>query len=246
LGFDEISPRYTLAGELPAKLNTLVFSVDQPSVASACALIDGSPLLVVAGDLGYLQLTACAREFGQLLAMASRTTNGNDARITLRSTSRRPGPAEHFAANFAIELLIPTTGLARALRRVRELLKIKNRALGDIEMLYLAQIFGVTFSDIARKCERARLLPLGGAGALGRFLDERFGGPEKRARDLGLPERPRVEFPLAPRSFLSTLKTQIVTAKCSHELAANVLGVSPHTLTAALATVPSSSERLWQ
>ena len=249
LGFDDINPRYTLPLTLPTRMNILVFSVDQPQIESACGLIEGVPLLVVSNDLGFQQLTACARELGHLLAIASRKMTSNEAHITPRSTwvaSRRPGPPEQFAATLAIELLVPTAGLGRALRRVRELLKVKNRALGDVEMLYLARIFGVNFSDVARKCERARLLPLGGANAIGEFLQKRFGGAEKRAHDLGLPDRPKVEFPLAPLSFLAALEKQITSSSLSTKLAAELLGVSERALVVALAADPNSSKRLWQ
>lgn len=249
LGFDDVDPRYTLALKLPTRMNTLVFSVDQPLIESACLLVEGIPLLVVSNDLGFQQLRACARELGHLLAIASRTTTGNEAHITPRLTlgaSWRAGPSEHFAANLAIELLIPTVGLGRALRRVRELLKVTNRALGDVEIMYLARIFGVTFLDAARKCEHARLLPLGGANAMGDFLERKFGGPEKRANDLGLPDRPGVAFPLAPVSFLSTLKSRIAAAEFSHAQAADALGTSEDALAAALAVDPRASEGLWQ
>ena len=249
LGLDDVSPVYDLAHVVPTKMNALVFSVEQPTIESACAFVGGLPLIMVATDLGFEQLSACARELGHLLAIGSRSNAVNDAHITLRpriESSFRRGPPEYFATNFAIELLIPTPGFAVALRRVRELLKVKNRALGDIEMLYLARVFGVTFLEIARKCERARLLPLGGAAVMMKFLDEKFGGPEKRANDLGLPDRPSIAFPLAPKSFLAALKSRIGAAELSHAQAAEVLGTSEHALSAALPADPSASEGLWQ
>jgi hypothetical protein len=249
LGLDDVSPVYDLAHAVPTKMNALLFSVEQPIIESACAFVGGLPLIMVATDLRFEQLGACARELGHLLAIGSRLNSVNDAHITPRrrlDSSCRRGPPEYFASNFAIELLIPAPGLAVALRRVRELLKVKNRALGDVEMLYLARVFGVTFLDAARKCERAQLLPLGGAAVMMKFLDEKFGGPEKRANDLGLPDRPRIAFPLAPVSFLATLKSRIAAAEFSHAQAADALGTSEHALAAALRADPSASEGLWQ
>jgi hypothetical protein len=230
-------------------MNVLVFSVEQPAIESACAFVGGLPLIIVATDLRFGQLSACARELGHLLAMGSRLNAVNDAHITPRrrlDSSCRQGPPEYFATNFAIELLIPTPGLAVALRRVRELLKVTNRALGDIEMLYLARVFGVTFLDVARKCERAHLLPLGGAAVMMRFLDEKFGGPESRANDLGLPDRPGITFPLAPVSLLSTLKSRIAAGEFSLAQVADALGTSQHALAAALPADPTASKGFWQ
>jgi hypothetical protein len=238
LGVDDANPLYRLASLLPMRMNTLVFSVNHPRVESACALIAGTPLILIANDIGFQQLTACARQLGHLLAIASRLKGSDDeAHVALRAegdSRPRPGPSEYFAANFAIELLVPTPGLAVALRRVRELLKVKNRALGDVEMLYLARIFGVTFFDIARKCERSQLLPLGGAAAIVKFIDEGFGGAEKRADDLNLPERPAIEFPMAPMSFLARLKRRITNGELSHAEAAEALGTSEQALASAL------------
>jgi hypothetical protein len=230
-------------------MSVLVFLVEQHIIESACAFVAGLPLIMVASDLRFEQLSACARELGHLLAIGSRLDAVNQAHITPRrrlESSRPRGPPEFFATNFAIELLIPTPGLAVALRRVRELLKVKNRALGDIEMLYFARVFGVTFLDVARKCERARLLRLGGAAVMAKFLDEKFGDPERRANDLGLPDRPGIVFPLAPVSFLSALKSRIVASEFSLAQAADALGTSEHALAAALPADPSASEGLWQ
>jgi hypothetical protein len=230
-------------------MNALVFSVEQPAIESACAFLGGLPLIMVATDLRFEQLSACARELGHLLAIGSRMNAVSEAHITPRrrlDLSRRRGPPEYFATNFAIELLIPTPGLAVGLRRVRELLKVKNRALGDIEMLYLARVFGVTFLDVARKCERARLLPLGGASVMMKFLDEKFGGPESRANDLGLPDRPEITFPLAPLSLLSRLKSRIASGEFSLAQAADALGTPQHALAAALPNDPSTSKGFWQ
>lgn len=249
LGLDDVSPVHDLAHVVPTKMNALVFSVEQPTIESACAFVGGLPLIMVASDLRFEQLSACARELGHLLAIGSRLNTVNNAHITPRrrlELSCRRGPPEYFSTNFAIELLIPTPGLAVALRRLRELLKVKNRALGDIEMLYLARVFGVTFLDIARKCERARLLPLGGAAVMMKFLDEKFGGPEKRANDLGLPDRPGIAFPLAPVSFLSTLKSRIAAGEFSIAQASDAVGTSQHALAAALPTDPSASKSFWQ
>jgi hypothetical protein len=107
-------------------------------------------------------------------------------------------PHEHFADAFASALLIPVRGLGIALREIRKNLSISGGPIGDIELLYLSRIFGVSFLIVAKRCERAELLPKGGAMALYQFLVDKFAGPERRAEQLELPPRPSVQIPTLP------------------------------------------------
>ncbi len=248
LGLDEINPLFGLASYLPQHLNTPVFSLELPHLEAMCALSGGAPLIVVANDLGYQRLTVIARALGHLLAIASRATSVDEAHMIPRPRDATPrgGPREYFAANFALALLMPSRGLAVALRRVRELLKVKNRALGDVEMLYLARIFGVSFNDLARRCERVKLLPLDGASAMVTFLTQQFGDAEQRAEALGLPERPPVEAPMAPMTFLVSLKRHIESGHVSKREAALALNLSEPALAAALMAAAPDLEGFWQ
>jgi len=107
-------------------------------------------------------------------------------------------PSEHFADAFALQLLVPDEGLKRAAAQIRKSLKASGPSLGDIELLYLAQIFGVPFLYIAKRCERAGLLPRGGAVILDRFLTLKFGSAERRAQLLDLPLKPSVQIADVP------------------------------------------------
>jgi hypothetical protein len=248
LGFDDVNPLFSLASCLSERLNILVFSLELPRVESMCALFGGTPLIVVANDLGYKKLTVTARALGHLFATASRSKGEDEAHITpcAQDAAPRGGPREYFAANFALALLVPSRGLALALRRVRELLKVKNRALGDIEMLYLARIFGVSFGDITRACERAKLLPVDGAAAIVSFLTKQFGDAEQRAEALGLPQRPPVDVPMAPPAFLTDLKRYIDGGTILRTDAAVALKLTESALSAALTLRATDSKSLWQ
>lgn len=245
LAVDESGPLFELASLLPTRLDTLVFPIRHSSVASACALFDHRSLIFISTELGFEQLSACARELGYLATLPSRIS-GDCASVTLHSDSARRGPREYFGANVAIELLVPTRGLAVALRKVRELLKVKNRAIGDIEMLYLARIFGVSFSAVARKCERAQLLPPGGAATMEKFLADKFGGAEQRADDLGLPDRPAVHIPIVPVTLLPAIEHHIKSGSLSHAQAAEALSTSENMLTLVLARSERTLEGFWQ
>lgn len=246
LHVDDASPLFELASLLPARLGTLVFPIRHSQVASACALFERRPVIFISTELGIEQLSACARELAHLIALSSRVADGTFANFTLRSESARRGPREYFAANFATELLVPTPGLGIALRKVRELLRVKNRALGDIEMLYMARIFGVSFSSIGRKCERAQLLPPGGAATMETFLTQKFGGAERRAEELGLPDRPSVHMPVVPLTMLPALERRIKSGGLSHSQAAEALNTSEDLLTLVLAQGENKLEGFWQ
>lgn len=246
LGVDDTGPLFELPSLLPQRLHALVFPIRHATVASACALFDEQSVIFVSTDLGYEQLSACARELANLLTRSSREPGSNAASFTLHADSSGRGPREYFGANFAIELLVPTRGLSIGLRKVRELLKVKNRAIGDIEMLYMARIFGVTFSAIARKCERAQLLPLGGAATMEKFLTDKFGGAEQRANDLCLPDRPAVHIPIIPLTLLPAIEHRIKAGGLSHAQAAEALSTSENMLTLVLAQSERTLEGFWQ
>lgn len=246
LGIGDTEPVFDLASLLPSRIDTLVFPIRHSQVASACALFEKRPIIFISSELGIEWLLACARELAQMLTLCSRTSDDSLAHFTLRADTARRGPSEYFAANFAIELLVPTPGFAVALRKVRELLKVRNRAVGDIEMLYLARIFGVTFSAIARKCERAQLLPPGGASTLEKFIADKFGSAEQRANELGLPDRPAVHVPTIPANLLPAIDRGIKTKRFSHAQAAEALNTSEEMLSLVLAHSEQALDGLWQ
>jgi Zn-dependent peptidase ImmA (M78 family) len=246
LDVGDADPLFDLASLLATRLNTLVFPIRHSQVASACAILDNRPIIFISSELGIEQLLGCARELAHMLMLCSRTSDDSLANFTLRSDMARRAPQEYFATNFAIELLVPTRAFAVALRKVRELLKVKNRAVGDIEMLYLARIFGVTFSAIARKCERAQLLPPGGALTLEKFIVKNFGSAEQRANDLGLPDRPDLYIPIVPATLLPAIEHRIKTGGLSRAQAAEALSTSEEMLTLVLARSEQALEGFWQ
>lgn len=109
---------------------------------------------------------------------------------------RKSKTRERLADKFASDFLLPEIALARFLVSLREQLGIgENEPLGDIEILYLAIFFGLSFDAAAMRCENLGLLPEGGAYSLSSYLRKNHGSPEKRASSLGLPDRQPLEFP---------------------------------------------------
>lgn len=102
--------------------------------------------------------------------------------------------SEGFVDAFASNLLLPDTAIARALQTIRDHFQIRSPVIGDLEILFVARYFGVSFDVAARRCEELELLPPGGAASLADTLRKEYGSPERRADAISLPERPPVRF----------------------------------------------------
>lgn len=133
---------------------------------------------------------------------------------------------ERFADAFASVLLLPDRGVALALRAIRQSLNVTSANIGDIQILYLARFFGVSFEVAARRCEQLELLPQGGALSLSEALRRDYGNPERRAEKLGLPPRPRVVIPTASDNLLQPLVRKIAVGEVSTGWAAERFGLS--------------------
>ena len=177
--------------------------LDTSKFEGASAISDNYLFAFVSARFSGRMLFTLAHEIGHLIAhhregkfvVFDRASQIGDAR---RSSSR----SEFFVNAFASVLLMPTAGVAMALRHIREALKITADAVGDVELLYLARFFGVSFDVAARRCEDLELLPPGGARALSEYLRDNHGGAEKRAAALNLPPRPKVDIPRVSQNLL--------------------------------------------
>ena len=99
--------------------------------------------------------------------------------------------------------------------------------LGDLEILLLSRIYGVSFYAAARRCEDLELLPKGGAASLEEKLNREFGSPEQRAKAVNLPERPFVEFPRIPEQLLDCRDCgKVKSGDMSVGRVSSILGIS--------------------
>lgn len=223
----DVNPLFELPDKLVDRLGIFVFPIANSRISSGCALFEKTPFIFVSRELGTDQLSECARTLAALILESSRRGLENFAAIERIDSDERPrGPRTYFVDNFASELLVPTRGLGVSLKKLRQLLNVKRSEVGDAEILYAARIFGVSFSAVARRCERTELLPLGGAAALERFLVENFGGPEQRASELQLPPMPSVPFPSVPTALLTVISQHLAANTVSHADAAADLGIA--------------------
>lgn len=133
--------------------------------------------------------------------------------------------AEKYANAFASALLLPRAGVGVALSSIRNQLKTQRTELGDIEILYLAHVFGTSFQVAARRCEDLQLIQRGAGWALYENLRQNHGNPEKRAREVGMPPRAQITFPPAPPVVIEAMLHAIRCDDLSVGKAADLLEI---------------------
>lgn len=228
-GDDHVSPLLSLPKIVVEKLGVLLFAVDTAGLDGASAYFNGVPYIFVSNRFRPRMLFTLAHEVGHILSHHEPTQDfatydeerAEGAELT---TSRKTD--ESFAHAFASCLLMPSGGVGIALQKIRTVHKIReDSAVGDIEILLLSRIFGLSFAAAARRCEDLRLLPRGGARSLDDWLKKEYGSAEKRADSIGLPARPEIEFPRIPERLLASAVEQIRAGKISVGRASAVLGM---------------------
>ena len=153
-----------LAGDAGIIIGTLRLS----RYEGASIIIGGYCFIFVSPRFLARMLFTVAHELGHIL---SHHVQGKGA---VFDSAKRIGawrqrtPEERFADGFASILLMPERGVALALKAIREALNVTSGNLGDIQILYLARFFGVSFDVAARRCEQA-----GASAGRGRVLLER-------------------------------------------------------------------------
>lgn len=226
LGLESFDPLFRLA-ELINELSIPVFPAKLSAVKSARLILGSSPCIFIADDLLFDQLYLCAFELGALLANKGWARRRPYLRATSRLDSdfRSLRGIDLFARDFAFELLLPASGVGVSLKKLRQLLNIKNKAVGDIELICLARIFGVSFEVAALRCQKLGLLPPGGAASMARFIRENFQSAEARAQSLNLPDHPKITFPLIPDLLQNSLTQAVGDGALSAEEASLALSV---------------------
>lgn len=195
LGRDNIAPLTELPRLLSESLGVVVSVVRHADLDGASAIIEGIPVVFLSRRFKPRMLFTLAHELGHLLLHGGRDGDFARVELTTPAAADAAGQEETFANRFAAALLLPSQGLAISLKVIRESIGSK-RQIGDIEIMYLARLYGVSFDVAANRCEVLTLLPRGGARALNDFVRKEFGSAEKKADQLGLPQRMDIEFPV--------------------------------------------------
>ena len=202
---DQVSPLTNLPQIVVEKLNIILVVPPKLKIDGASALIDGNAFVFVAlRTFVPRMLFTLAHEIGHLLAHHQKVSDFAlfDSLESTGGIRTSTQTQERFADAFASCLLMPPIGVGIALKKIREIYKIVEDVIGDIEILYLAHIFGVSFQVAARRCEDLDLISRGAAFSLYERICKEHGNPEKRARELKLPSRPGIEFPVVSPQLL--------------------------------------------
>ncbi len=224
---DQIGPLFRLPELAPEALGILIFLVPTQRFEGASAYISGLPFVFLKKTFGPRMLFTLAHEIGHLIAHhdPERGFAIVDAQTESRPQASKNAD-EFYAHAFASCLLMPRQGIGIALRKIREMQDQSNKELGDLEVLLLARIYGVSFYTAARRCEDLELLPKGGAASLNESLTKEFGSPEKRAEAANLPPRPESIFPQMPAPLLNAALGKVRSGEISVGKASSILGLS--------------------
>lgn len=208
--------------------------VGEGRVDGASVVKRGWPLLYVAvRNFAPRMLFTLAHEVGHLLVHhdLSHEVAFVDQDIENDATTECSG--EMLVDAFAATLLVPSQGIGIAFQKIRDLLSIKKNApVGDIEILFLARIFGVSFSVAANRCEAVDLLPAGGGASLYAQIQREYASPEQKADALGLPEREAVEFPSISKALMNESVKRVREGTVSIGRAAEILKTTIASVTA--------------
>ncbi|MDJ1500327.1 XRE family transcriptional regulator [Xanthocytophaga agilis] len=220
---DVISPLISLPRILVEELQCVLSVSDLgKDTDGASAVIDSIPFIFVSPRFEGRMLYTIAHELGHILAHLSENQNFGaiDKEITYLKNNRVH--EESFANIFAGSLLLPQRGVGETLKYIRA----QNRSqgpIGDIEIIYLSRVYGVSFEVAAKRCEELELLPEGGAISLYEYLKKVHGGPEQRAKQLSLPERAKIDFPNIPAYIVHAALDKINQGELSLGKASEIL-----------------------
>ena len=225
-GDDQLSPITRLPHIVGDRMGVNLYVISSTEVDGASAILDGQAFTFVSARFPPRMLFTLAHEVGHLVAH-----HGNDPFAILDEDieSAPTGPnreIEAYANTFASALLMPRESVGLALKTIRRTIKAQSDKIGDVEINYLARIYGLSFWAAARRCEDLELLPVGGAHALNAKLVADHGSAEQRAEQLGLPPRAEIVFPKVPSQLMDAAIANIKAGEISIGRAANSLGVS--------------------
>lgn len=203
LHLDGTEPALDIPARLDCYLDVLVFPFSLKEGRTVGIVADKRQFIFVNEQPATDALFLCGHALVHTFALLDKY-KGPTAVIcdSLAKPQAHKHPKERFADLFSYELLMPLRGVGLAIRHIRKLLNVSSDAIGDVELIYLSRIFGVSFLRAATWCEKLGLLPAGGAMSLNDFINIRYGGAESRAEHLDLSPRPDVHLDDIPNSLL--------------------------------------------
>lgn len=197
---------FTSLPELLAKLGVIIQVVELgEKVDGSCARVNDINFIFLSPRFPGRMLMSLAHELGHLI-----NHTGKDSFLVLHtqnsSDKRKFQLQEDFATHFASSLLLPSKGIAQLITSIRQHFEIdSSKAIGDIEIMYIARYYGLSFEATAQRLEILGLIPEGGAYSLTVRIKQDYGSPEKRAKELNLIEREEINFKILPDFLLDKI-----------------------------------------
>jgi Zn-dependent peptidase ImmA (M78 family)/transcriptional regulator with XRE-family HTH domain len=217
--------------ELPRILDSLgvvQIIIHGERIEGASSIVGGTPFIFISPRFSPRMLFTLGHELGHLIVhqdddFAAADEEAGDQPQAKGSQDPRE---EKYCQWFASSLLLPRVGVGAALKRFRERNGIESNSIGDVELLFLARFYGVSFFAAANRCEELDLIPRGGALSLYQRLTEDYKNPEERATEVGFPAREKLEFPKIPQAIVGKIIGAIKSGEMSLGKAASLLNVS--------------------
>lgn len=210
------------------ELGVFVLFARDSAIEGVSAIVEGYAFMML-GPRAFKprMLFTMAHEFGHLVAHHDDRANGYahfDRKDEFDGMTSAPRKREEkFADAFSSALVLPRYGVLLAIKAIREQLGAKG-PLGDIEILWLAHLFHVSFEVAARRCEGLELIPPRGARALYQKLQDDYKNPERRAAEVGIPPRPEITVDASP-ALLREAARKVGAGEISIGRAAELLNV---------------------
>lgn len=227
LNGDTVSPLLNLPKILTETLDFVIYITDLGrNRDGASAVFDTVPFIFLSPSFEPRMLFTMAHELGHILAHHDLNQNFFKLDHKISAIERDSKSIESFANAFASCLLLPPEGVLISIRKIKELHRISNNEFGDIEIILLSRIYGVSFEVAAQRCEQLELLPKGGAKSLYAKISEQYNSPEQRADSLNLPPRPKIDFSSVSSKLTRAAIEKINSGELSLGKASEILSIS--------------------
>ncbi|MEQ8364031.1 MAG: XRE family transcriptional regulator [Cyclobacteriaceae bacterium] len=222
---DQLGPLFTLPYILENKLKCIVY-VTEIGADGASAYINNVPFIFISPRFEGRMLFTCAHELAHILTHLKRGSDTVHYDENIFDEKRNRSIEEKFANAFAANLLMPEQGVAIALKKIRSYISNNLDSIGDVEILYLSRLYGVSFESASMRLETLNLIPKGATYSLSKEINSKFKSAEKRADNLGLPPRERIVFPKVSASLVANAIKRIQDGSLSIGKASEMLSLS--------------------
>lgn len=228
LGYDDLQPALELATRASSLLGIAVCYSRDPLIEGASVVADRTSFAFIAPrSFRPRALFSLAHEIGHLIAHHIEAEEGPilDTAEDIDQVREPRNALERYADQFASSLLLPRHGVLRSLTSIRREIGNERGPMGDIEIVYLARYYGVSFEVAARRCESMDLIPKGSAIGLYQAVGDDHLNPERRADEIGLPARVDIELPTSAW-LIEIAREKITRGELSIGKAAEILNSS--------------------